>query len=127
MFDKSKVKQFRADFQLAVAQLEKNHNVKINLGTIRYDDTGLRAKMTAAANVFEHNGNGYPYKGVVEVMESSSLQIGDIVSIRHKKVNAEDKFKVIKINRTTVKVQTITSSDRVGALIKVSNELLIKV
>jgi len=122
MFDKSKVKQFRADFQLAVAQLEKDHNVNISLGTIRYDGTGLRAKMTAT----ESNGNGYPYNGEVEVMNSSPLQLGDIVSIRHKKVNAEDKFEVIKINRTTVKVQTITASDRVGALLNVSNELLIK-
>ena len=122
MFDKSKVKQFRADFQLAVAQLEKDHNVNISLGTIRYDGTGLRSKMTAT----ESNGNGYPYNGEVDVMNSSPLRIGDIVSIRHKKVNAEDKFKIIKLNRKTVRVQTITSPNRVGALINVSTELLIK-
>ena len=121
MFDKNKVKQFRADFQLAVAQLEKDHNVNISLGTIRYDGTGLRSKMTAT----ESNGNGYPYNGPTTVM-TTSLHIGDIVSIRHKKVNAEDKFKVIKVNRTTVKVQTMTSEDRVGALLNVSKELVIK-
>ena len=121
MFDKNKVKQFRADFQWAVTQLEMHYNVNISLGTIRYDGNGLRSKMT----VTESNGNGYPYNGPTTVM-TTSLHIGDIVSIRHKKVNAEDKFKVIKVNRTTVKVQTMTSEDRVGALLNVSKELVIK-
>lgn len=116
MFDKIKVKQFRTDFQLAVAQLEKDYNVSIGLGTIRYDGTELRAKMTAA----ESNGT------VEKIATSTKTRVGDIVSINHKKVNAGDMFTVIKVNKTTVKVQKITSSELVGAFINVSHSLLVK-
>ena len=47
MLDRQKVKNFRNDFQNAVQQLEKEYGVQISLGTIRFDQNELRAKMTA--------------------------------------------------------------------------------
>ena len=44
---KQEVKSFRGDFQKAVAQLEAQYGVRISLGTIRFDENGLRAKMEA--------------------------------------------------------------------------------
>jgi len=39
------LKEFRADFASAVAQLEKNYNVKINLNNISYNDAGFHTKL----------------------------------------------------------------------------------
>ncbi len=54
---KQEVKSFRGDFQKAVAQLEAQYGVRISLGTIRFDENGLRAKMEAvkgdAVEVFD--------------------------------------------------------------------------
>ena len=44
---KQEVKNFRNDFQKAIAQLEKQYGVNIGLGTIRFDENSLRTKMTA--------------------------------------------------------------------------------
>ena len=41
------VKNFRNDFQKAIAQLEKQYGVNIGLGTILFDENSLRTKMTA--------------------------------------------------------------------------------
>ena len=47
MFNRQNVKGFRSDFQLAVAKLEEQYGCNISLGTISFDGSELRCKMTA--------------------------------------------------------------------------------
>jgi len=115
MFDKQKVKNFRNDFQTAVAQLEKQYGVQISLGTIRFDQNELRSKMTAQV--------GDP----VQKVKKDELKVGDVVGINHKKVNPNDEFEIIKINNKNIKVKAINVGDgRIGGLINVSPSLLVK-
>ena len=107
---KQEVKNFRGDFQNAVAQLEKQYGVNINLGTISYNSEELRAKMTAR-------------KGEkVEVLSKNDFNVGDIVSINHRKMDINTKFKITKINSKNIKVEEV---DGFGSF-TVSPSLLIK-
>ena len=112
---KQEVKSFRGDFQKAVAQLEAQYGVSISLGTIRFDESGLRAKMEAV-------------KGEKVIRASKDdFQVGDIVGINHKKVNSNDEFEIIKINNKNIKVKAINVGDgRIGGMINVSPSLLVK-
>ena len=115
MFNRQNVKEFRGDFEKAVAQLEKDYGVTISLGTIRFDAQELRAKMTAKVG-------DAPVKA-----SKDDFQVGDIVGINHKKVNSNDEFKIIKINNKNIKVQAINVGDgRIGGLINVTPSLLVK-
>ena len=114
MLNTHKVQEFRSDFVKAVAQLEKDHGVTISLGTIRFDNQELRAKMTAKV-------------GSAPVRASKDdFQVGDTVSINHKKVNPNDQFTILKINSKNIKVEKIVDSGLVGAIINVSPSLLVK-
>ena len=112
---KVEVQKFRGDFQLAVAQLEKQYGVNVSLGTIRFDVNGLSAKMKAE-------------KGEKIIRATSDdFQVGDIVGINHKKINKNDDFKINKINGKTITVEMIKGvSGRVGAQMRVSPSLLFK-
>ena len=114
MLTKAKVQRFRSDFERSVDQLERDYGVTISLGTIRYDGKELRAKMTAKVG-------STPVKA-----SKDDFQVGDTVSINHKKVNPNDEFRIIKINSKNVKVEKITTPDLVGGIITVSPSLLIK-
>jgi len=111
MLNKQKVKNFRNDFQNAVQELEKEYGVRISLGTIRFDQNELRAKMTAQV------GEGAPK------VEKDELQVGDIVNIIHRKMDPTKEFKVIKIMQKNIKVQNVDNFDQ----IRVSPSLLKKV
>mgnify|MGYP001083837854 FL=1 len=114
MLTKAEVQRFRVDFEKAVDQLERDFGVTISLGTIRFDANELRAKMTAKV-------------GSAPVRASKDdFQVGDTVSINHKKVDPNDQFRIIKINSKNIKVEKITTPDRVGGIINVSPSLLIK-
>ena len=77
---KQEVQNFRGDFQNAVAQLEKQYGVNISLGTISYNSEELRVKMTAR-------------KGEkIQKLSKNDFNVGDIVSINHKKINSNLKF-----------------------------------
>ena len=107
---KQEVKNFRGDFQNAVAQLEKQYGVNISLGTISYNSEELRAKMTAR-------------KGEkVQVLSKNDFNVGDIVSINHKKIDIKSKFKIVKINNKNIKVKGV---DVIGSY-TVSPSLLVK-
>ena len=107
---KQEVKNFRGDFQNAVAQLEKQYGVNISLGTISYNSEELRAKMTAR-------------KGEkVQVLSKNDFNVGDIVSINHKKIDSKSKFKIVKINNKNIKVKGF---DIIGSY-TVSPSLLVK-
>ena len=107
---KQEVKQFRADFQKAVSQLENQYGVNIGLGTIRFDQDGLRATMKAE-------------KGEkVERMGKDDFIIGETVGINHKKVNPRDQFRIVKIMSKNIKVEKLNG---VG-LFTVTPSLLVK-
>jgi len=107
---RQEVQQFRTDFQKVVAQLEEQYGVNISLGTIRFDQDGLRATMKAQ-------------KGEkVERLSKNDFKVGDIVGINHKKVNPKDQFRIIKIMSKNIKVERL---DGMG-LIKVDPSLLVK-
>ena len=90
---KVEVQKFRGDFQLAVAQLEKQYGVNVSLGTIRFDVNGLSAKMKAEKG-----------EQIIRATKDD-FKVGDIVGINHKKVNKNDEFEVLKINAKNVKLR----------------------
>jgi ribosomal protein L21E len=109
MFNKQNVKEFRSDFQEAVAQLEKNYGVNISLGTISFDGSELRSKMTAR-------------KGEkVERAIKEDFKIGDTVKINHKSAVGKQ-WRVEKIMSKNIRVSEINGS----GLVRVSPSLLIK-
>ena len=110
MLNRQKVKDFRNDFQTAVAQLEKQYGVQISLGTIRFDSNELRAKMTAKVG----ESTQKPQK--------EFFKTGDIVNIIHKKMDPTKEFKVIKIMQKNIKVQSVDGFEQ----IRVSPSLLKK-
>jgi len=107
---KQEVQNFRGDFQNAVAQLEKQYGVNISLGTISYNSEELRVKMTAR-------------KGEkIQKLSKNDFNVGDIVSINHKKINSNLKFKIVKINNKNIKVKAIEGFNSYS----VSPSLLVK-
>ena len=107
---KQEVQNFRGDFQNAVAQLEKQYGVNISLGTISYNSEELRVKMTAR-------------KGEkIQKLSKNDFNVGDIVSINHKKINSNLKFKIVKINNKNIKVKEIEGFNSYS----VSPSLLVK-
>tara|TARA_R110001606_G_scaffold358426_1_gene510037 strand:- start:113 stop:502 length:390 start_codon:yes stop_codon:yes gene_type:complete len=114
MFNRQNVKEFRSDFQKAVASLEKQYGCNISLGTISFDGSELRSKMTAR-------------KGEKVVKSTKDdFQVGDIVGINHKKVDPNAQFRIYKINSKNIGVEMIAGEGRVGAQMRVSPSLLIK-
>jgi hypothetical protein len=109
MFNRQNVKEFRSDFQLAVAKLEEQYGCNISLGTISFDGSEVRSKMTAR-------------KGdKVVVATKDDFQVGDIVGINHKKVSPNDTFTIYKINSKNIGVKGAN-----GAMMRVSPSLLVK-
>ena len=111
MLNKQKVTEFRGDFATAVAKLEKQYGVNIALGTISFTANELRAKMTATV------GDAAPS------MSRNDFNVGDIVSINHKKVDSKRRFKINKINAKNIKVSEVEGY----AMMTVSPGLLVKV
>ena len=111
---KQQVQQFRFEFQNSVKELEANFGVRISLGTIRFDESGLRAKMEAV-------------KGdTVEVFDKDDFSVGETVKINHKKVDSNDQFRIVKINSKNVVVEKINVNGIAGT-IRVSPSLLVKI
>ena len=83
--NKQKVQKFRDEFQKAVEQLEKDFGVAISLGTISFNASELRSKMTARV------GKSIPK------LSASDFSVGDVVFINHKKIDNTRTFEIIKI------------------------------
>ena len=116
MFTKQKVSSFRSDFQNAVAELESQYGVNINLGTISWDSKTISVKMKAIVGE----------KFIAPTKDEFS--IGDRVLINHKKVSNRDQFVIIKINNKNIKVQKTNVEDgSIGAFINVHPSLLQKI
>ena len=111
-FTKSKVKQFRDDFQNAVLELEKKYGVTIKLGTLTYDETSVRGKMTAL------KGD----RG--DILTKEDFTVGEKVKIHHSKVLPNLIFEIQKINQKNIKV--VCTSNRFN-IVNVSPSLLRKI
>ena len=109
MLNRNSVKNFRTDFQSAVQQLEKQYGVSINLGTIRFDSSELRAKMTATT--------GTPS----EKLSKDDFNIGDKVTINHRRCIGKT-YTVTRIMRKNILVREEFSG--MAYDLKVSPELL---
>jgi len=109
MFNRQNVKEFRSDFQKAVEKLEEQYGCNISLGTISFDGSELRSKMTARKG-----------EKIVKATKDD-FQIGDIVGINHKKVSPNDTFTIYKINSKNIGVKGAN-----GAMMRVSPSLLVK-
>tara|TARA_R110002167_G_scaffold32683_7_gene105713 strand:- start:7493 stop:7816 length:324 start_codon:yes stop_codon:yes gene_type:complete len=105
--NKSKITMFRGEFAIAVQQLEKEFGVSISLGNVTYTSNEFRTKMTVTSG----DKSTEPTR--------DEFQVGDEVSINHKKVNPNDIFTIVKINKN-IKVKGSTG------MINVSPGLLIK-
>jgi len=111
-FDKLTVQQFRRDFNDVVKELEEKYKVHISLGTLTYDEGEVRGKLTA------RKGNR-PVK-----KEIPSFQLNEIVGINHKTVPSDNRYKVVKINKKSIKVRNVNNTFNI---VKVSPGLLVKV
>jgi len=111
---KQEVQTFRGDFQKAVAQLEEQYGVNISLGTIRFDESGLRAKMEAVKG-----------EKIIRATKDD-FSVGETVKINHKKVDSNDQFRIVKINSKNVVVEKINVNGIAGT-IRVSPSLLVKI
>ena len=110
----TEVKNFRSDFQNAVAQLQKKYGVNINAGTIRYTDSELRFKVTAR-------------KGkVIPKLTKEAFKVGDTVKINHKSAIGKQ-FRVEKIMTKNIRVTEINPpKGRIAGMVRVSPSLLEK-
>ena len=112
---KQEVQTFRGDFQKAVAQLEEQYGVNISLGTIRFDESGLRAKMEAVKG-----------EKIIRATKDD-FSVGETVKINHKKVDSNDQFRIVKINSKNMGVEKLNPGNgRIGAQMRVSPSLLFK-
>ena len=59
--DKQTIREFRDDFDEVIAKLEKAYNMSIDLGNIRFNSEGLRAKLTGTIETprVKHSINEY--------------------------------------------------------------------
>ena len=111
-FTQSKVKNFRNDVQNAVLELEKKYGVTIKLGTLTYDETSVRGKMTALTGDRSN------------ILTKEDFQVGERVKIAHKKVLPDLIFEIQKINNKNIKV--VCTSNQFN-IINVSPSLLRKI
>ena len=108
--NKQTIREFRDDFDEVIAKLEKAYNMSIDLGNIRFNSEGLRAKLT----------------GTIESPRAkhsiNEFTVGEYVGIHHPKfVERNASFKVVKLNRIKVVVE-----GRNGEKFNVNPSLLIK-
>ena len=111
-FNESTVKQFRDDFITAVAELEKKYGVHIKLGTLTYDATSVRGKMTALKGDRDN------------LLQKEDFKVGEHVKINHKKILPDLIFEIQKITSKNLKVVCTTNRFRV---VTVSPGLLVKI
>ena len=109
-FDKLTVQLFRKDFQESIKSLEEKYGCHISLGTLRYDEGEVRGKMTAVKG-----------KKLAEKKSENRFRVGDKVKINHKTIPSNNRYKIIKINKKTIKVQSL---DNQFNIIKLSPGLL---
>jgi len=108
------VKNFRSDFQNAVAELQKKYGVNISTGAIRYTDSELRFKVTARKSK------------VIAKLTKEAFQVGDLVKINHKSAIGRQ-FRVEKIMTKNIRVIEINiPKDRIAGQVRVSPSLLEK-
>ena len=110
VFNELTVDKFRKDFQSSMAELEEKYGVTINLGTLTYDETSIRGKMTALKGKREKE------------FDRNDFNIGDTVKINHTKALPTSVFEIIKMNKKNFKVMNVENR----RLVNVPPQLLIK-
>ena len=111
-FDKLTVQQFRRDFGDVVKELEVKYKVHISLGTLTYDGSEVRGKLIARKG-------DKPVKSTI-----NEFKLNEIVGINHKTVPSDNRYKIVKINKKSIKVRNLNNTFNV---VKVSPGLLVKV
>lgn len=128
---REKVRSIKADFDKVMVEFAKKHNLNISNGGITFNLEEMRFKIVmqdksenAPKTKYdrgEENNIKFPDfekgNGVV------TFKVGDMVRINHKKVNPNDVFEVIKVNRTKVKV----SNQNSYTVYNVEPSLLVKI
>lgn len=110
VFDKRRVEEFRTDAIEALKELEVKYGVVIKLGTLTYDRTSVRGKMTALKGKREKE------------FDRNDFNIGDTVKINHTKALPTSVFEIIKMNKKNFKVMNVENR----RLVNVPPQLLIK-
>tara|TARA_R110000772_G_scaffold212052_2_gene322589 strand:+ start:1252 stop:1599 length:348 start_codon:yes stop_codon:yes gene_type:complete len=110
VFDKRRVEEFRVDAIEALKELEIKYGVVIKLGTLTYDKTSVRGKMTALKGKREKE------------FDRNDFNIGDTVKINHTKALPTSVFEIIKMNKKNFKVMNVENR----RLVNVPPQLLIK-
>lgn len=110
VFDKKRVEEFRVDAIEALKELEVKYGVIIKLGTLTYDRTSVRGKMTAMKG---ERGKEF---------DRNDFSVGDKVKINHTKALPTSIFEIVKMNNKNFKVMNLENR----RLINVSPQLLIK-
>tara|TARA_R110001592_G_scaffold6988_10_gene38883 strand:+ start:323 stop:670 length:348 start_codon:yes stop_codon:yes gene_type:complete len=110
VFDKRRVEEFRVDAIEALKELEIKYGVVIKLGTLTYDRTSVRGKMTALKGKREKE------------FDRNDFNIGDTVKINHTKALPTSVFEIIKMNKKNFKVMNVENR----RLVNVPPQLLIK-
>jgi len=101
-FQKTNVKQFRQDFQLAIAKLEKQYNCNINLGNIRFNANELRSKLTATTTSGQEKRENL----------NTTYSIGDDVKVIHRRCIGET-YTIVKKLRKNWVLKNHTTNTRV--------------
>tara|TARA_R110000822_G_scaffold301517_1_gene425368 strand:+ start:56 stop:403 length:348 start_codon:yes stop_codon:yes gene_type:complete len=110
VFDKRRVEEFRTDAIEALKELEVKYGVVIKLGTLTYDKTSVRGKMTALKGKREKE------------FDRNDFNIGDTVKINHTKALPTSVFEIVKMNKKNFKVMNVENR----RLVNVPPQLLIK-
>ena len=110
VFDKRRVEEFRTDAIEALKELEVKYGVVLKLGTLTYDKTSVRGKMTALKGKREKE------------FDRNDFNIGDTVKINHTKALPTSVFEIVKMNKKNFKVMNVENR----RLVNVPPQLLIK-
>ena len=108
------VQSIHSEIQDLLAPLQEKYGITISLGNVRYDSSELRTKLTARV------GNASPR------LSKNDFNVGDVVGIKDKSIDANDQFEVIKINNKNIKVKGLDGLGSRDRIYNVSPSLLKK-
>ena len=108
------VQTIHSEIQDLLTPLQEKYGIVISLGSVRFNAHELRTKLTAKI------GKATPR------LSKSDFNVGDIVGINDKSIDANDQFEVIKINNKNIKVRGLDGLAHRDRKYSVSPGLLIK-
>ena len=108
------VQTIHSEIQDLLTPLQEKYGIAISLGSVRFNAHELRTKLTAKI------GKATPR------LSKSDFNVGDIVGINDKSIDANDRFEIIKINNKNIKVRGLDGLAHRDRKYSVSPGLLIK-